>query len=421
MPGETGGSPHVVVIGAGVVGACCAICLQEQGARTTLIDRQRPGDEGASSFGNAGSLSPSSVVPTPAPGMLAKVPGWLLKEDGPLTIRWSYLPRLLPWLIRFIRAGGDAEHQRRAAEALAALHASTFDFHSRLARDAGVPELVAPVEYLHVYGSEESYAGAVREWTLRRRHGADFEVLGREELREAEPDLAPHYVKGVRIKGQGRTLDPGRLVRAYVDRVVANGGGLRIAEVTDFEVGADRVRAVHTGGGTVEGDAFVLSAGAFSRGLTDRLGLGLPLDTERGYHVTCPDPGITVSHTVMEAEGRFVANPMAMGVRFAGMVEMAGVDAPPDPRRAEAIERLAKRMYPKLRLEGATRWMGRRPSLPDGLPVIGPSPRHENLWLAFGHGHTGMVAGPMTGRIVAGMITGPMPNIDVAPYRADRF
>ena len=421
MPGETGGSPHVVIIGAGVVGACCAICLQEQGARTTLIDRQRPGDEGASSFGNAGSLSPSSVVPTPAPGMLAKVPGWLLKEDGPLTIRWSYLPRLLPWLIRFIRAGGDAEHQRRAAEALAALHASTFDFHSRLARDAGVPELVAPVEYLHVYGSEESYAGAVREWTLRRRHGADFEVLGREELREAEPDLAPHYVKGVRIKGQGRTLDPGRLVRAYVDRVVANGGGLRIAEVTDFEVGADRVRAVRTGGGTVEGDAFVLSAGAFSRGLTDRLGLGLPLDTERGYHVTCPDPGITVSHTVMEAEGRFVANPMAMGVRFAGMVEMAGVDAPPDPRRAEAIERLAKRMYPKLRLEGATRWMGRRPSLPDGLPVIGPSPRHENLWLAFGHGHTGMVAGPMTGRIVAGMITGPMPNIDVAPYRADRF
>ena len=112
---------------------------------------------------------------------------------------------------------------------------------------------------------------------------------------------------------------------------------------------------------------------------------------------------------------------MAMGVRFAGMVEMAGVDAPANPRRAEVIKRLAKRMYPKLRLEGATQWMGRRPSMPDGLPVIGPSPRHENLWLAFGHGHTGMVAGPMTGRIIAGMITGAMPNIDVAPFRADRF
>ena len=421
MPPTAGGSPHVVIIGAGVIGACTATYLQQQGARVTLIDRQTPGDDGAASFGNAGSLSPASVVPTPAPGMLRKVPGWLLKEDGPLTIRWSYLPKLLPWLVGFIRAGGDAGHQRRAAAALAALHAPTCELHAQLARDAGVSGLLAPVEYLHVYGFEESYAGAEREWTMRREHGAVFEVLDRGALREAEPDLAPHYVRGVRIEGQGRTLDPGRLIRAYVDRVVANGGELLRAEVTDIETSGGQARAVRTGDGTVEGDAFVLSAGAFSRKLTDRLGLGLPLDTERGYHVTCPAPGITVSHTVMEADHKFVANPMAMGVRFAGMVEMAGVDAPANPRRAQVVQRLAKRMYPKLRLDGATQWMGRRPSMPDGLPVIGPSPRHENLWLAFGHGHTGMVAGPMTGRIVAGMITGPMPNIDVAPFRADRF
>ena len=421
MPPTAGGSPHVVIIGAGVIGACTAAYLQQQGARVTLIDRQTPGDDGAASFGNAGSLSPSSVVPTPAPGMLRKVPGWLLKEDGPLTIRWSYLPKLLPWLVRFIRAGGDAEHQRRAAAALAALHAPTCDLHASLAGDAGVPGLVAPVEYLHVYGSDEGYAGAEREWRMRREHGADFEVLGPGELREAEPDLSPHYVRGVRIAGQGRTLNPGRLVRAYVDRIVANGGKLLLAEVTDIDVSGNRVSAVRTSNGAIEGDAYVLSAGAFSRRLTDRLGLGLPLDTERGYHVTCPDPGITVSHTVMEADNKFVANPMAMGVRFAGMVEMAGVDAPANPRRAEVIKRLAKRMYPKLRLDGATEWMGRRPSMPDGLPVIGPSPRHENLWLAFGHGHTGMVAGPMTGRIITGMITGPMPNIDVRPFRADRF
>ena len=421
MPGETSGSPHVVIIGTGVVGACCATYLQEQGARVTLIDRQPPGDDGASSFGNAGVLASASFVPTPAPGMLAKIPGWLLKEDGPLSIRWSYLPKLLPWLVRFVKAGGDALHQKKAADALAALHASTLDLHSRVAREAGVPELVAPVEYLHVYASEKAYAEAGRGLDMYRERGVDFEVLGRGELHEAEPDLATHYVKGVRIKGQGRTLNPGRLIRAYVDSVVANGGEFRLAEVTDIEVSASRVKAVRTGDGAIEGDAFVLSAGAFSRGFAGRLGLDLPLDTERGYHVTFPDPGVTVSHAVMEAEGKFVANPMEMGLRFAGTVELAGVNAPPNPRRSEAIERLAKRMYPKLRLEGATRWMGRRPSMPDGLPVIGPSPRHENLWLAFGHGHTGMIAGPMTGRIVAGMITGPMPNIDVTPYRADRF
>ena len=246
MPPTAGGSPHVVIIGAGVIGACTATYLQQQGARVTLIDRQTPGDDGAASFGNAGSLSPSSVVPTPAPGMLSKVPGWLLKEDGPLTIRWSYLPKLLPWLVRFIRAGGDPGHQRRAAAALAALHAPTFDFHSSLARDAGVPELVAPVEYLHVYGSEESYAGAERDWTMRLEHGADFEVLGRGELHEAEPDLSPHYAAGVRIKGQGRTLNPGRLVRAYVDRVVANGGELLCAEVTDIETSGGRVSAARS-------------------------------------------------------------------------------------------------------------------------------------------------------------------------------
>ena len=421
MRTETGGSPHVVVIGAGVIGACCAVHLQHQGARVTLIDRQAPGDGGASSFGNAGLLSPVFVVPTPAPGMLARVPGWLMRKDGPLSIRWSYFPKLLPWLVRFIRAGGDAAHQRSASAALAALHASTHEFHARLARDAGVPELVESLDLLHVYGSEESYRSSEREWSIRREHGLEFDVLDQVELREAEPGLAPHYVTGVRVEGQGRTLDPGRLVRSYVDHFVANGGEFRLAEVTGIDAGGNRVRAVRTGDAVVEGDAYVLAAGAYSRRFADRLGLGLPLDTERGYHVTCPNPGISVSHTVVEGDYKFAMNPMAMGVRFAGMVELGGVDAPENPRRVEVIKRLAKRMYPKLRLEGATQWMGRRPSMADGLPVIGPSPRHENLWLAFGHGHTGMVAGPMTGRIIAGMITGPMPNIDVTPYRADRF
>ena len=288
MPTATGGSPHVVIIGAGVIGACAATYLQQQGARITLIDRQTPGDDGAASFGNAGSLSPSSWS-RHRRGDAVEGPG-LAVEGGRPAHHPLVLSAEAPALARRLHPGGrrsraSAPRRRR----LAALHAPTFEFHSGLARDAGVPELVAPVEYLHIYGSEESYAGAERDWTMRREHGADFEVLDRGELREAEPDLAPHYVKGVRIKGQGRTLNPGRLIRSYVDRIVANGGALRRAEVTDIDVSGNRVSAVRTGDGAVAGDAFVLSAGAFSRKLTDRLGLGLPLDTERGYHVTCPD------------------------------------------------------------------------------------------------------------------------------------
>ena len=355
-----------------------------RGARITLIDRQSPGDDGAASFGNAGSLSSASVVPTPAPGMLTKVPGWLLTEDGPLTIRWSYLPKLLPWLVGFIRAGGDAAHQRRAAAALAALHAPTVEFHSRLAQDAGVPELVAPVEYLHVYASEASYAASEREWDPAPRAWGGFRGAQPSGVAGCGADLATHYVKGVNIKGQGRTLNPGRLIRSYVERVVANGAELVRAEVTDIEASGNRVRAVRTGDGAVEGDEFVLSAGAYSRRLTDRLGLGLPLDTERGYHVTCPDPGVTVTHTVMEGDAKFVRESDGDRCALRRHGGDGGGDAPANPRRADVIRRLAKRMYPKLRLDGSTQWMGRRPSMPDGLPVIGPSPRHENLWLAFG-------------------------------------
>ena len=161
--------------------------------------------------------------------------------------------------------------------------------------------------------------------------------------------------------------------------------------------------------------------GAWSRVLLERLGLRIPLDTERGYHVTVADPGIEIRRTVMESERKFLATPMEMGARFAGTVELASVDAEPDYRRADAILRLARRMYPRLQIGSVSKWMGCRPAMPDGLPVIGPSPRHANVWLAFGHGHTGMIGSPQTGRIIAGMLSGQPLNMDVTPFRADRF
>eukprot|EP00119_Amphimedon_queenslandica_P006482 XP_011407443.1 PREDICTED: uncharacterized protein LOC100641524 [Amphimedon queenslandica] len=362
-------------------------------------------------------------MPLPAPGMLKRVPGWLLHRDGPLAIRWSYLPTLLPWLFRFIQAGND-RHLRFASTALAALHARTLDLHARLAQEAGVPELTVPVEHLQVYPSHSILDEGSPEWELRRIHGIDFERIDRKTLAELEPELSSHYTQAMRIKDQGRTTDPGRLVRALARRFVAKGGRFVRAEVGAVKSDCGRIRGVSLEGAgdrRIEGEGFVLSAGIASKRIAASIGLSIPLESENGYHITCPDPGVRVSHTVMDGEYKLVANPMDPGLRFAGMAEFSGADSADNPRRVEVIARLAKRMYPKLSLEGSRSWRGRRPSTPDGLPVIGLSPLHENLWLAFGHGHTGMIAGPMSGQIIAAMITGSALDIDVSPFCAGRF
>ncbi len=409
---------RVAVIGAGICGVCCATFLRRAGHEVTLVDRQPPGE--GCSFGNAGSLSSSSMVPEPAPGLWMDVPGWLGDRDGPLTIRWRYLPRLVPWLWRFL-AAGNAAHVARAATALHDLHAATLDLHTRLAAEAGVPDLVREVDYLHVYPSEQSYRASESDWHLRARHGVRFTLLNAGEVHEVEPELSPHYRRGVLVHEQGYTTNPSRLVKAYAAQFQREGGVLRRAEVRDFETAGDRVTRLLTEAEPIEADAVVIAAGAWSRVLLERLGLRIPLDTERGYHVTVADPGIEIRRTVMESERKFLATPMEMGARFAGTVELASVDAEPDYRRADAILRLARRMYPRLQIGSVSKWMGCRPAMPDGLPVIGPSPRHANVWLAFGHGHTGMIGSPQTGRIIAGMLSGQPLNMDVTPFRADRF
>ena len=414
-------SDPVLIVGAGIIGVCCAAYLLRAGRRVLIIDRLPPGE--SASFGNAGSLSPSSCVPIAVPGLLAEVPRWLLDRDGPLHIRWSHLPRLLPWLVRFVRAGqrGDLEATCRA---MAALHAPVVELYEGLARAAGVPELVRRTGLLHLYTSERALEDALAlDIRLRARHGgARYEVLNGAELRALEPDLDKRYVRAVLIHDQGYAANPGRLVKAIAAHVAAHGGEVLQDEVRDFEVRNGRVEAVRTASTRrLPVGTLVIAAGAWSHRLLERLGVKVPLAAERGYHVSVADAGIGLRHTVAETDAKFVATPMETGIRFAGTVELAGVDAPPDYRRADAILRAAKRMFPDLRSGPVSRWMGCRPSLPDGLPIIGRSPRQRNVLLAFGHAHTGMCGGPGTGRMIAAMVQGAPLNIDPAPYRVERF
>jgi D-amino-acid dehydrogenase len=412
----------VIVIGAGIVGLCCATYLQRDGRKVVLIDPGGPG-EGAS-YGNAGGLNGSSIVPVAMPGVLAKVPHWLLDPEGPLSIRLHYLPRLLPWLYRFVRAGRP-ELVREQARALRGLLAPTVDMYRALAASVGTGDLIQRSGLLVVYRSEGSFAADAEANRLRAANGVVIEELSRDELRQLEPALSPAYARARFIAENGYCRNPLRLSRSLAEALVANGGEIWRERAEGFAFADGKVEAVLTAAGRLPAAAVVLAAGAHSKPLAARLGENVPLDTERGYHAMIKAPEVVPRLPVMDAEAKFVATPMEEGLRMAGTVEFAGLDAPPDWRRARVLLRHGQAMFPGLpRAMGEDRvavWMGFRPSMPDSLPVIGRTRRYPNAFLAFGHGHVGLIGAPMTGRTIADLVAGRAPAIDIAPFSAARF
>jgi D-amino-acid dehydrogenase len=413
---------RAVVIGAGIVGVAAATYLRRDGHDVTLLDMDGPG--AGASQGNAGCVNGSSVVPVAMPGTLASVPRWLLDPLGPLAIRWRYLPALAPWLWRFVRAG-TPERVAVQARALRTLLAPTVDLHRALARDAGVPGMIRRNGHLFAYKSDEAFAKDAAAMDLRKANGVAVLELGADELRQREPELARDYLRARLIEENGHVGDPLAYVRALAEAFVREGGRLERRRAVGWRVEDGRVRAVRTDSGEVAGDAFVVAAGAWSKPLAAALGEDVPLDTERGYHVMLRDPPVAPRTPTMCAAGKFVVTPMDSGLRVAGTVEFAGIAAPPDWRRADALVRQVQAMYPRLagafREGGFVRWMGFRPSLPDSLPAIGPTRRHPEAILAFGHGHVGLAAGPMTGKLVADLVAGRAPGVDPAPFAPARF
>ena len=412
----------VVVIGAGIVGLCCATYLQRDGHKVVVVDPGGPGE--GTSYGNAGGLNGSSIVPVAMPGVLAKVPHWLLDPEGPLSIRLRYLPQLLPWLYRFVRAG-QPDLVRAQARSLRGLLAPTVDMHRALAASVGAADLIQRSGLLVVYRGEAGFAADSPAMRLRAENGVKIDELNQDELRQTEPTLSPVYTRARFISENGYVRDPLRLSQALAEALVANGGEIRRERAEGFSFAGGKVDAVLTNTGRVPASALVLAAGAHSKNLAARLDEKVPLDTERGYHAMIKSPEVAPRLPIMDAEAKFVATPMEGGLRMAGTVEFAGLDAPPDWRRARVLLRHGQTMFPGLpRAVAEVRvalWMGFRPSMPDSLPVIGPTRRYANAFLAFGHGHVGLIGAPMTGRVIADLIAGRPPAIDVAPFSAARF
>ncbi len=409
---------HIAVIGAGIIGVCSALSLQREGFRVTLIDRGEPG-EGASS-GNGAIIGDEAVVPVATPGMLWRVPGMLADPLGPLAIRWSYLPRLAPWLLRFMAAGG-ARRVEEISIALAALMDGALAAYTPLLAEADATDMIRRTGWVCVYESAAGFRRYQPMLELQRRRGVPFEVLEPEALRQLEPSLAPIFDRAVHYPEVGHSVNSLRMVQVLAGAFQRNGGTVHRAAVLGFDIGPDGPQAVRTEAGPVACDGVVVAAGAWSKPLAAELGAPVPLETERGYHVQFPDPGIAPRLPVYSTERAFVATPLELGLRCAGTVELGGLQAPPNWARAEVLATHARRWFPDLRTEGASQWMGFRPSMPDSLPVIGRSPRFSNVFLAFGHGHCGMILGARTGAVVAALAADRDPGLDMTPYRADRF
>jgi D-amino-acid dehydrogenase len=410
---------HLAVLGTGIVGACTAAWLQRDGHRVTFVSPTPPGE--ACSFGNAGSLSPSACLPVGMPGMWKQVPAWLRDPDGPLRIEPSYLPTVLPWLLRFLRAS-SREEVMRIATALRGLLAPIFESYAPLLAHAQAEHLVRRSGCLYVYSSEQAAARWQWGMNLRRQLGVDLRDIDEAALAQLEPDLRGRFRFGILAPDNGSTVDPSALVKALHAQCVADGAQSLADAAIGFDSSSDRVTAVRLlSGGRLECDGVVVATGAWSRSLAQSLGLSVPLETQRGYHVTVQSSNLALRHTVMAPEYNLMVNPMAMGLRLAGSVEFAGLKRQPDYRRADVLLAKGREMFPHLDVSRTSRWMGHRPCLPDSLPVIGRAPRLQNAWLAFGHGHVGMCGGATTGREIAHLVAGRAPQVDLAPFRPDRF
>jgi D-amino-acid dehydrogenase len=412
-------SAPVVVIGSGFVGLGSALHLQRDGHAVVLLD---PGDPmRAASYGNAGHLAVGEVVPLSGPHVLRSLPRWLADPLGPLALRLRYLPRLTPWLLRFLRAGRMSEVERISAAMATLCDRIALDYQP-LIEEAGVQDVLRPGPHLRLYASRAAWEAEGWRWSLRVRSGFRHELLEGEALRNKEPALAPSIGFAVASLDRLTVGDPLRLLTAFRTLFRARGGREVTGTATGFVRRGGLVSGVACADGHIEpASAVVVAAGAWSHRLARALGDRVPLETERGYHVMLPDPGVMPRHSMSHVERGFALSPMEQGLRLAGTVEFAGLTAPPNWDRARNLMTIAQSLIPGLNTAGHRFWMGHRPSLPDSLPVIDRASSARNVIYAFGHGHMGLSWGATTGRLAAGLVSERSTNLDLSPFRLSRF
>lgn len=414
----------VLIVGAGVMGLSIALRIVQANPALQVLVLDRDGIAAGASQGNAGAYAFSDIQPLASPGILRKVPRWLMDPLGPLSLRPSYLPAMAPWLWQFWRA---SQPDRVAASTVAqsALNRLSAVATTRLLDSIGASDQLHEDGNLHLYETEAEWRASLPDWALRGEHGIAFEHAHgpgtTERIANWQPGLNPGFAAATFVPGWATIEDPYRLVLRIAGHCLTRGVRLGQAQVKAILAQPNAMAVRLADGRLLQSRQVVIAAGAWSHHLTRTLGEPIPLDTERGYNTTLPPGAFDLQRQLSFPAHGFVVTPIAGGVRIGGAVELAGLAAPPDYRRSAAMLAKAKRFMPGLRTEGGTQWMGCRPSLPDSLPVIGRARTDSRVTYAFGHGHLGLTQSAATAEIVEALIAGREAPIDLAAFNPQRF
>ena len=405
------------VIGAGIQGVCISLCLIKKGFEVTLIDREDPGKESAS-YGNAGHFSPYASVPVNRPDILADVSTMLLSSTGPLALKWNYVPKMIPWFIKFIKncSKKNMLHTTKYMHQILDLALPAYD---ELFEDINVSELVESKGIIYFWTNKDLKSREL-EINMREELGVKQQLLTPHEIHDLEPHIKQIYHGGVLYPNARHTRNPKKVLLKLFDLFIKKGGHFEKQNVQSISFTTDNKPVIKTNLNFYNFDKAVIACGAFSKKITDQLGEKIPLDTERGYHVHFKGHDHLLTRPVIFLNRGFGITPMEQGLRVVGTVEFGGLDNPVSKKRILNLVNNAKYLFPEL-TEHHDEWLGFRPTLPDFLPVMGPSKNYKNLFYSFGHHHLGWTLGAISGKIVSGMIAGENTNLDLSAYNSTRF
>jgi D-amino-acid dehydrogenase len=416
-PRERGEGSDIAIIGGGIIGICAAAYLAEAGRRVTVYDRTGICEE--TSSGNAAAFAFSDVLPLAQKGMLSRVPGWLADPLGPLSIPPAYLPRLLPWLYRFWRAGSAGRQEASLAAQASLMRLAEAEWAGLMER-SDTRRMLREDGSLELYESEAEFKASLPGWAARERFGIAFRHLQQNQLADYQPGLSGQFVRGTFAPGWKTVGDPKKLGKAVWSYAESKGATFVKARVERIG-GASGDVVLHLDHGTARARQAVIAAGAWSHLLARELRDRIPLETERGYNTTLPESAFDVRRQLIFSGHGFVVTPLEKGLRVGGAVELGGLERPPNYARSKAMLAKAQTFLPGLDPRGGREWMGYRPSLPDSMPVVGQATGNPDVFYAFGHGHLGLTQAAATARLIRDLVLGQAAPIDLCPFSPRRF